>query len=677
MKFWLIFLVHLKNLTLLLTPQDDPNLSEINFERLRFVKKSKTLPRSKFLLNPVSRLLRFPGHVHYSVKLVGGVHKIFIKTFKIFAREGISGVTGRFTRIVRMRENTSKLIYRKWVIRYDTLTAKSKLHIREIIKKFTSKPLISILMTTNNSKSEWLIETIESLRHQLYPHWQLCIADNASANSEIRPLLERYAQEDPRIKVIFSKKTVPVTELFNAALKTASGEWLAILDPGDFLSEQALFWAAHEINEHPGARLIYSDEDKIGKNGDREDPYFKCDWNPDLFCSQNMLGRLCLYHTRLVKKNGGFRFGFENAVDYDLALRFTEKIKNIQIRHIPRVLYHERIHPLNKAISAEINTRITLASVKALDDHLKRMKIKAEAEPSNLGFRVRYQLPPNPPTVSLIIPTRNGFKLIKTCIDSILKMTTYPNYEIIVVDNGSDDKRTLRYLSELPKKVRVIRDDSPFNYSALNNMAVKAAKGAIVGLINNDLEVISPDWLSEMVSHAVRPGIGAVGARLWYPKNSLQHGGVIIGIGGVAGHSHKHIARNEFGYFGRAALIQNLSAVTAACLIVKKSIYNEVHGLNERDLKVAYNDVDFCLKIREKGYRNLYTPYAELYHHESASRGYENNLKKRRRMLKEVRYMEQRWGDQLLNDPAYSPNLTLKHENFGLAWPPRTELIKF
>jgi GT2 family glycosyltransferase len=630
-----------------------------------------------FPIKILLRIIAIPGHIKYSIARVGGIHNIFIKIIKIFAREGVSAVIGRFTRIVRMRENTSNLIYRKWIIRYDTLTAKSKLHIRKIIKRFSSKPLISILMTTNNSKSEWLIEAIDSLRNQLYPHWQLCITDNTSADSEIRLLLERYVQEDSRIKVIFSKKTGPVAELFNTALKTASGEWLAILDPKDFLSEQALFWVAQEISQHPDARLIYSDEDKIGKNGHREDPYFKCDWNPDLFCSQNMLGRLCLYHVRLVKKIGGFRLGFEDTLDYDLALRFTEKIKSIQIRHIPRVLYHERIHPLNKAVSEEINTRVALGGVKALNDHLKRVKIKAEAEPSGLGFRVRYQLPSNPPMVSLIIPTRNGFKLIKTCIDSILKVTTYPNYEIIVVDNGSDDKRTLRYLSELPKKVRVIRDDSPFNYSALNNMAVKAAKGSLVGLINNDLEVISPDWLSEMVSHAVRPGIGAVGARLWYPKNSLQHGGVIIGIGGVAGHSHKHIARSEFGYFGRAALIQNLSAVTAACLVVKKSIYNEVHGLNEKDLKVAYNDVDFCLKIRGKGYRNLYTPYAELYHHESASRGYENNLKKRRRMFKEVRYMVQRWGDQLLNDPAYSPNLTLKHENFGLAWPPRTELIKF
>ena len=640
-------------------------------------KTSSTSAKSSFFLIQFHRVIGFPGHVHYSIKRVGGIRRIFIKIFKISAREGVSGVIGRFTRIVRMRENTSNLIYRKWVLRYDTLTAKSKLHILGIIKKFSSKPLISILMTTNNSKSEWLIEAIESLRHQLYPHWQLCITDKTFSDPEIRTLLERYAQEDPRIKLIFSKKTGPVAELFNAALKTASGEWLALLDPNDFLGEQALFWIAQEINQHPGARLIYSDEDKIGKNGDRENPYFKCDWNPDLFFSQNMLGRLCLYHTRLVKKIGGFRFEFEDALDYDLALRFTEKIKSIQIRHIPRVLYHERIRPLNKTVTEEINTRAALAGVKALSDHLKRVKIKAEAEPSNLGFRVRYQLPPNPPMVSLIIPTRNGFKLIKTCIDSILKMTTYPNYEIIVVDNGSDDKRTLRYLSELPKKVRVIRDDSPFNYSALNNRAVKTAKGSIVGLINNDLEVISPDWLSEMVSHAVRPGIGAVGARLWYPKNSLQHGGVIIGIGGVAGHSHKHIARSEFGYFGRAAQIQNLSAVTAACLVIKKSIYDEVHGLNEKDLKVAYNDVDFCLKIREKGYRNLYTPYAELYHHESASRGYENNLKKRRRMLKEVRYMVRRWGDQLLNDPAYSPNLTLKHENFGLAWPPRTELIKF
>ena len=273
----------------------------------------------------------------------------------------------------------------------------------------------------------------------------------------------------------------------------------------------------------------------------------------------------------------------------------------------------------------------------------------------------------------MIIPTRNGLQLTRQCIESIVEKTTYPDYEIIVIDNGSDDPDTLRYFETLKAddRIRVIRDERPFNYSALNNAGVKQAHGDIIGLLNNDLEVISPEWLTEMVSHALRPEVGAVGARLWYPDDTLQHGGVILGIGGWAGHAHKGFSKGSPGYVGRMSLISDFSAVTAACLVVQKKRFEAVGGLNETELQVACNDVDLCLRLREAGYRNVFTPYADLYHHESATRGFEDTPEKKARFEKERQYMIQRWGSVMSNDPAYNPNLTLDHEDFSLAWPPR------
>jgi GT2 family glycosyltransferase len=342
------------------------------------------------------------------------------------------------------------------------------------------------------------------------------------------------------------------------------------------------------------------------------------------------------------------------------------------------VLYHWRMQRETTARFAGAKTRAMLAGERALNEHFRRQKINARAEVDGYGYRVRYALPADPPRVSLVIPTRNGLQLIRACIGSILKKTTYPNYEILIVDNGSDDLGTLRYFNELQAegRVRVLRDDRPFNYAALNNAAVKSARGDMVGLLNNDLQVISPEWLSEMVSIALQPGVGAVGARLWYPNETLQHGGIIIGLCGVAGHSHKYLPRHQDGYFSRARVAQSLSAVSAACLVIRKKIYEQLGGLDELNLQVAFNDVDFCLRVREAGYRNVWTPYAELYHYESATRGYENTPERRARIAKEAQYMKGRWGNLLLNDPAYNPNLTVDHEDFSLSWPPRYALSK-
>ena len=629
-----------------------------------------------------------------ALKLGGGVTGTFKKAVKLFLREGIPGVKRGFRMAAMsimpvaapapapaLAPVTTPAVdnndYAEWVRRYDTLTSADRANMRAHQADFPHKPLISVLMPTYNTKPEWLIEAIESVRSQIYPHWELCIADDASPDPAVRPILERYAQDDARIKVIFRPQNGHISAASNSALELVTGEWVALLDHDDLLSENALFWVAHSINANPDLQLIYSDEDKINEIGTRSGPYFKCDWNRDLFYSHNLITHLGVYRTDLVKSLNGFRVGFEGAQDYDLALRYIEKIKENQIHHIPYVLYHWRMHEQSTAQSADAKPYAMQAGEKALNQHLQRIGVNASATMTEHGYRVRYALPEAPPLVSLIIPTRNGLALMRQCIQSILEKTEYSNYEIIIIDNGSDDVNALEYFKYLSRNplIRILRDDGPFNYSALNNAAVMQAKGDLIGLINNDIEVISRDWLSEMVSHALRPGIGAVGAKLWYPDDTLQHGGVVLGIGGVAAHVFKKIPKNSASYFSRSELIQSYSAVTAACLVVQKNVYEQVGGLNEVDLKIAFNDVDFCLRITEAGYRNVWTPFAELYHHESASRGLENTPEKQARFNQEVAYMMERWNNLLLNDPAYSPNLTLEHEDFSLAWPPRTQAL--
>ncbi len=632
----------------------------------------------RWLADRVKRVAPSVKRAALTIKRSGGLKK----AVHLYQRDGLKGVMRGVNKVAKALRHTPSVDsdghdrndYVEWVRRYDTLTDETRAAIRTRMADL-QQPLISVLMPVYNPKPEWLEGAIESVRHQLYPHWELCIADDASTDPAIRPLLERYVKDDPRIKVVFREQNGHISAASNSALALVTGEWVALLDHDDLLAEHALFWVADAINQHPDARLIYSDEDKIDEEGQRHAPYFKCDWNVDLFYSHNMITHLGVYQTTLVRQMHGFSLGMEGAQDYDLALRYIEQIKPDAICHIPSVLYHWRIHRSSTAQDRNAKPYAELAGEKALNAHFQRQGIKATAQLLDFAmYRAVYALPEDAPKVSLIIPTRNGLKLIRTCVDSILSMTLYPNYEILIIDNGSDDVATLRYFESLSDKsnVRVICDDREFNYSALNNAAVTLAEGEFVALVNNDIEVISPDWLNEMVSLASQDGVGAVGARLWYPNDTLQHGGCILGIGGVAGHSHKYLSRNEYGYFGRASIAQSFSAVTAACLVVRKCIYEDVGGLNEQDLKVAFNDIDFCLRVREAGYRNVWTPFAELYHHESATRGFhEESPEKQAAFAREVAYMQKRWEGELLTDPAYSPNLTLEHEDFSLAWPPR------
>ncbi|TKC91778.1 glycosyltransferase family 2 protein [Trinickia terrae] len=610
-----------------------------------------------------------------AIRLIGlirrdGVYPLLKKSAGIFRREGLAGLRWRAGNLLPPSYG-----YSEWIEQYDRLDEETINQLRADIATMAALPRIAVVMPTYNADPIWLAEAIDSVRNQIYPHWELCIADDASTSKEIRPLLERYAQEDARIRVVFRNENGHISAASNSALALATSDWVALLDHDDVLAQHALYFVAKEIIRRPDARLFYSDEDKIDSKGKRQAPYFKCEMNIDLFYSQNMISHLGVYQKRLLDEIGGFRVGFEGSQDYDLALRCLERIGTEAIVHIPRVLYHWRVHAASTSASGEAKPYALLAGERALNEHFARQGIDGSAEAVPRGYRARYRLPEQRPLVSLIIPTRNGVKLLRQCIDSILKKTAYSPYEIIVIDNGSDEKATLDYLRSLSntENIRVIRDDRPFNYSALNNMAISSANGEIVGLINNDIEVITETWLDEMVSLAIQPGVGAVGAKLLYPDERIQHAGVVTGLGGVANHAHKFLPRNSYGYFCRSAIISSFSAVTAACLIVRKAIYQQVGGLNEIDLAVAFNDVDFCLRVRDAGYRNVWTPYAELFHHESATRGSEDNPEKVARFNREVSYMQSHWGDSLNNDPAYSPNLTLDHEGFKLAWPPRVE----
>ncbi len=623
------------------------------------------------------RAMRVRGSLLAASRSSGGLMPLMKRTVAILQSEGWQGVTRR--RVYYGHRLDYIAHYNQWLQRHEECTDDTRAIMRARIKASAHQPLISVIMPTYNPDPKWMIEAIESVRRQLYPYWELCIADDASPDPRVRRTLERYAARDSRIKLVFRNANGHISAASNSAVDIATGDFVALLDHDDLLAEHALFWVVDAINRHPEAKLLYSDEDKIDITGERCDPYFKCDWNPDLFYSHNLITHLGVYQTELVRAIGGFRVGYEGAQDYDLALRCIERIEPRDVVHIPRLLYHWRMHAGSTAAGMAAKPYALDAGRRAIQEHLDRRGVAGcvESMPQLGMYRVHYELPDPPPLVSLIIPMRNGLELIRTCITSMLEKTTYANYEVLIVDNGSDDPRTLAYLDSLKAeaRIRVLRDDRPFNFSALNNAAVNQARGSVVGLINNDIEVISPDWLSEMVSHALRPEVGAVGARLLYPNDTLQHGGVILGIGGVAGHAHKGLVSDQHGYFCRARLLQSFSAVTAACLVIRKDLYVKAGGFDE-DLRVAYNDIDFCLRVREMGYRNIYTPYAELYHHESATRGYEDTPEKQFRLEQEAQFMKKRWGELLVNDPAYSPNLTLERQDFSFAWPPRVPQLR-
>ncbi|MEY4537729.1 MAG: hypothetical protein RL171_1880, partial [Pseudomonadota bacterium] len=557
-------------------------------------------------------------------------------------------------------EDFDRSDYVEWLRRYDNPTEEELGALQRQAQSLAAQPgapLFSLLMVVEKSEvpgyASWVKESIASVQAQIYPKWELCIAVSSQLDATLGEVLDGMATVDQRVKLVYA----PADQgLLSAAFDEANGDWIGLLNATNKIAAQATNTPANVIFEGKKCDIIYTDSDKLittnlatklAPKSERSAPDFKPDWNLDLFLSsgstQNYTQDLCFFKTSLVRELGGFVNGLDSG--FELICRAMARKEPLQIHHIPQVLVHVR-------------------------------QIVADTEKVVLQ-KIKYELPavqPVPSLVSLIIPTKNNLALLRQCIDSILSKTNYPNYEILVVDNGSDQSETLDYLKKLTTnpKIRVIRDNYAFNYSALNNYAATFAKGEVLGLINDDIEVgeSSVDWLTEMVAHALRPGVGAVGARLWFPNQTLQHAGMVL-VGGVARHVHKHLPKGETGFNGRALLTQNFSAVTGACLVVKKALFEQVGGLNDQELAVGFNDVDFCLKLGEAGYRNIWTPHAELIHHESATRGQDNSPEKQRRAEKELRYMRKRWGDKLFNDPAYNPNLTDGRDDMSFAWPPR------
>ena len=584
----------------------------------------------------------------------------------------------RFLRIVQARFSISQS-YDRWVKDFDTLSESDRAKIQNHIRYLKYRPLISVVMPVYETPEWALREAIDSVRDQLYQNWELCIADDASKSPHVFEVLRQAAAQDARIKWIRRETNGHISAASNSALSLAAGEFVALMDHDDLLPQHALYEVVVALNKDRMLDIIYSDEDQIDRKGRRSQPYFKTDWNIDLLLGHNMISHLGVYRRTLLERIGGFREGFEGSQDYDLALRSADATVPHRICHIPSVLYHWRRDYGAASFSEQRLTECSDAALRAISDHLNRRHEKGDviSHPALPQWsRVIRPVPRPAPLVSLIVPTRDRVDLLGMCIAGLLERTDYPRIEILIVDHTSELSETFAFFEKLllDSRVRVLPFNGAFNYSAINNMAVAEAKGSIVGLINNDVDVINSDWLSEMVSLAIMNDVGAVGAKLIYPNDRVQHGGIVLGVGGVANHFNYSLPRWATGYFGRNLLTSSVSAVTGACLAVRKSVFEEVGGLNEEDLAVAFNDVDFCLKLRRKGYRNIWTPHAELYHHESASRGTDDTPEQSARFKRESEYMLATWGPELEHDPFYNDNFSTEIGRcFQLAFPPRRQ----
>ncbi|HEY0439709.1 MAG TPA: glycosyltransferase family 2 protein [Xanthobacteraceae bacterium] len=549
--------------------------------------------------------------------------------------------------------------YRKWMRQVEEPFE------RELLATFSAAatsepPRVAVLMPVCDPEPTYLLKAIESVKAQTTPHWQLCIADDASTRSEIRDILHAAARDDPRIQLVLREQRGNISAATNDAFELVDAPLITCLDHDDLLSRRAVEIASACFNAEPGTELAYSDEDKIDQHDHRFLPYFKPDFSPELLYSYNYINHLTIHRAEHVRKAGMWRSGFDGAQDYDLALRVLEFADWRKVRHLPVVLYHWRAIAGSAALSLSYKLYAIEAGRAALAEHLARRGIAAEVGvASDTMFRIRYALPAARPRVAIIIPTRDKADLLRRCLWSIEMKTKYDNYEIIIVDNGSSEPDALALLHQCRSSPRttVLSYPAPFNYAAINNYAVESTGAEFVCLLNNDTEVITPDWLSDMVGYALQPGVGCVGAKLLYENDSVQHAGVVVGLGGVAGHAFLRQPALDPGYFGRALVASNWSALTGACLLVRRAIYREVGGLDAETLQIAFNDIDFCIKVRDAGYRNVLTPHALLYHHESLSRGPEDTLQKMERFQREALQMQSRYGESLLNDPCYSPHL--------------------
>ena len=608
---------------------------------------------------------------HYSVTLRPSTVKKGVERVKDYGRKtyqytkdfGVANMMGRA--LIKLQRKDLDL-YNYWR-KQKAVTKKELKEQRNTV--FEKQPKISIVVPLYKTPEDYLKKMIASVEKQSYTNWELCLSDGSGADSPLIEILNSYVEKDSRIKVVRNETPLQISDNTNKALEIATGEWIAFMDHDDALTLDALYECVKAINEEPDIDMIYSDEDKISMD-DSEffQPHFKSDFNIDMLRGTNYFCHLTVVKRELYEQAGNLRGAYDGAQDYDFVLRCVEHAR--KVKHIARVLYHWRAHKDSTAENPESKLYAFEAGARAVQAHFDRIGIRAKVTSTKyLGiYKSKYEFDERP-LVSIIIPNKDHIEDLDKCISAIEEKGTYKNLEYIIVENNSEKKETFTYYDSLQKKnpkVKVVTWDGPFNYSAINNYGVSFAKGEFYLFLNNDTEIINEDCIEELLGYCLRPDVGAVGARLFYEDGTIQHAGVVVGMQGVAGHESAGEPHESPGYFGRAIIAHDCSAVTAACVMVKKEVFEIVGGFDSK-LAVAFNDIDFCLKVRKAGYLIVYNPYAELYHYESKSRGQEDTEEKIRRFQREIEIFHEKWYDFLLKgDPYYNPNLTLAETNFGL-----------
>jgi GT2 family glycosyltransferase len=594
---------------------------------------------------------------------------VFRRAFLLFNHGGFKLLYRETVRFLKNKGHISPDIYSD----YDKYTKETKRFVynKEAIiaeiKTFKIKPVISVIVPVYNVQSKWLNRCIQSVQLQFYQQWELCLYDDCSTSKDTLACLRSWQGKDKRIKVSFGKQNRHISYASNKAIEMTKGEYIGLLDHDDELTPDALFEMVKQINTYNNVDFIYSDEDKLEMDGTLSGPFHKPDFNLDLFLTNNYICHFSVIRKSIGDKIGWFREGYEGSQDYDLFLRIIQKTRNIF--HVPKVLYHWRKIPGSTAAVYSTKSYANSASIRALKDYCKQQNIEASVENGLWpgSFRINRKVL-RQPKVSIIIPFKDQPALLKKCLSSIFQKTFYDNYEIILVNNRSSQTETIHFLKsqEANERIKVLEFNDEFNFAAINNFASKYASGSHLLFLNNDTEVIAHNWISVMLSHSQREEVGAVGAKLLYPDNTVQHAGVILGVGGIANHAYQRQHPASTTYWGHLNSERDYSALTGACLMVSKELFADCGGFNE-DLSIAYNDIDLCLKLIEMGKINVYTPYAVLYHYESVSRGYDVSPEKRKRLKQESEILRCRWAKKLDKDPMYNINLTKEATNFTLA----------
>lgn len=590
-------------------------------------------------------------------------------------RDMVADATVRLARQLGLAEGQRwRTSYERWIERYERPDGKA---VAAEIADWDDPPTIDLLMPVCDPPVKALKAAIASVRAQSYPHWRLCIADDASTDPVVWAALDKAMASEPRIRLTHRPTRGHISAASNTALGLSDSPYVGFLDHDDALAEHALYHVVRELRAHPDTDFVFSDSDLLDPSGTRHTPVFKPDFDPYLVRTSNYVCHFAVYRRDRIEALGGLREGYEGAQDHDLILRVMDADPPPVIRHIPRVLYHWRAVPGSTAGDSQAKPYAATARDRALTDHLVRTARGAEIAPSDVGPRVIWPLPPARPGVSVIVATKDGGDLLRRCVDGVLGATDWPDLELIVLDNGSERVETCAYLQTLAgdDRVTVLERPGPFNFSALMNEGAARARGTVLAFLNDDVEPQHRDWLEEMVRHALRPDVGPVGAKLFYPNRTVQHAGIVVIPEFVARHIHVSLAVREHGYMARAQRVQTLSAVTGACLVIRRDVFDAVGGFDAEHLAVDYSDIDLCLKAGAVGYRTVWTPFARLIHHESATRGAYLSAEKRQRWEAETAVMRARWAAWIARDPYYNPNLSVDPDEkpFMLAEPPRLE----